>query len=78
MVIAGATIPGRAVTADSQAPLALVLPTVFCTPYPKDWHQRLGSGVHATASETLVQHTIWIVETGSTNMREHHAANTLP
>lgn len=48
--------------------------TVFCTQYAKkDWHQRLGSGVHADAiMDRIVHHTIWI-ETGSTNMREHAA-----
>ena len=50
--------------------------TVFCTQYPqKDWHQRLGSGVHADAiMDRIVHNTIWI-ETGGTNMREH-VANT--
>ena len=49
--------------------------TVFCTQYAKkDWHQRLGSGVHADAiMDRIVHNTIWI-ETGSTNMREHGAA----
>ncbi len=53
--------------------------TVFCTQYPKkDWHQRLGSGVHADAiMDRIVHRTIWI-ETGSTNMREHDAANPTP
>ena len=48
--------------------------TVFCTQYAKkDWHQRLGSGVHADAiMDRIVHNTIWI-ETGSTNMREHTA-----
>lgn len=41
----------------------------------KDWHQRLGSGVHADAiMDRIVHHTIWI-ETGGTNMREHAAVN---
>ena len=46
--------------------------TVFCTQYAKkDWHQRLGSGVHADAiMDRIVHNTIW-VETGSHNMREH-------
>jgi len=49
--------------------------TVFCTQYAKkDWHQRLGSDVHADAiMDRIVHNTIWI-ETGSTNMREHTAA----
>ena len=48
--------------------------TVFCTQYAKkDWHQRLGSGVHADAiMDRIVHNTIWI-ETGGTNMREHTA-----
>ncbi|WP_205750041.1 ATP-binding protein [Cryobacterium sp. SO1] len=50
--------------------------TVFCTQYAKkDWHQRLGSGVHADAiMDRIVHRTIWI-ETGGTNMREHTADN---
>ena len=46
--------------------------TVFCTQYAKkDWHQRLGSGVHADAiMDRIVHNTIWI-ETGTYNMREH-------
>jgi DNA replication protein DnaC len=46
--------------------------TVFCTQYQqKDWHQRLGSGVHADAiMDRIVHNTIWI-ETGTYNMREH-------
>ena len=48
--------------------------TVFCTQYAqKDWHQRLGSGVHADAiMDRVVHHTIW-VETGSYNMRANAA-----
>ena len=48
--------------------------TVFCTQYAKkDWHQRLGSGVHADAiMDRIVHRTIW-VETGTSNMREHAA-----
>ena len=48
--------------------------TVFCTQYAKkDWHQRLGSGVHADAiMDRIVHNTIWI-DTGSQNMREHAA-----
>ncbi|WP_283255771.1 MULTISPECIES: ATP-binding protein [Brevibacterium] len=51
--------------------------TVFCTQYAKkDWHQRLGSGVHADAiMDRIVHNTIW-VETGSHNMREHAALNS--
>ena len=42
----------------------------------KDWHQRLGSGVHADAiMDRIVHNTIWI-ETGDVNMREHTATNS--
>ena len=39
--------------------------TVFCSQYAQeDWHQRLGSGVHADAiMDRIVHNTIW-VETG--------------
>ncbi|MGO3141655.1 MAG: ATP-binding protein [Galactobacter sp.] len=49
--------------------------TVFCTQYAKkDWHHRLGGGVHADAiMDRIVHNTIW-VNTGSTNMREHAAS----
>ncbi len=48
--------------------------TVFCTQYQKkDWHQRLGGGVHADAiMDRIVHNTIWIT-TGELNMREHTA-----
>ncbi|WP_233197448.1 ATP-binding protein [Cryobacterium sp. N21] len=48
--------------------------TVFCTQYQqKDWHQRLGSGVHANAIMVRIIHnTIW-VETGTYNMRKQTA-----
>lgn len=48
--------------------------TVFCTQYAqKDWHQRLGSGVHADAiMDRIVHNTIWVA-TGSYNMRQHAA-----
>ena len=51
--------------------------TVFCTQYlQKDWHQRLGSGVHADAiMDRIIHNTIW-VETGNYNMREHAALVT--
>lgn len=50
--------------------------TVFCTQYAKkDWHQRLGSGVHADAiMDRIVHNTIW-VDTGTHNMREHTSMN---
>ncbi|MET1154095.1 ATP-binding protein [Arthrobacter sp.] len=48
--------------------------TVFYTQYSqKDWHQRLGSGVHADPiMDRIIHNTIW-VETGTYNMREHTA-----
>lgn len=50
--------------------------TVFCTQYAKkDWHQRLGSGVHAdTIMDRIVHNTIW-VDTSNHNMREHASVN---
>ncbi|MGO4384377.1 ATP-binding protein [Specibacter sp. RAF43] len=50
--------------------------TVFCTQYQqKDWHQRLGSGVHADAiMDRIIHNTIWI-ETGSDNIREKIGAD---
>lgn len=52
--------------------------TVFCTQYPKkDWHLRLGDGVHADAiMDRVVHNTTWI-ETGTFNMREHQAKSQL-
>jgi DNA replication protein DnaC len=51
--------------------------TVFRTKYAKkDWHQRLGSGVHADAiMDCIVHNTIWIT-TGEMNMREHGGSIT--
>jgi hypothetical protein len=52
--------------------------TVFCTQYAKeDWPQRLGSGVHADAIMDRIVHRVMWIETGSTNKREHDAANTV-
>lgn len=53
--------------------------TVFCTQYQqKDWHQRLGSGVHADAiMDRIIHNAIW-VDTGSYNMREHTADKAHP
>ena len=53
--------------------------TVFCTQYAqRDWHQRLGSGVHADAiMDRIVHNTIW-VETGGHNMREHTNSQAKP
>ncbi|MBB5641118.1 ATP-binding protein [Cryobacterium roopkundense] len=48
--------------------------TVFCTQYQqKDWHQRLGSGVHADAIMDRILYNTVRVETGTYNMREHTA-----
>ncbi|WP_344310507.1 ATP-binding protein [Brevibacterium samyangense] len=45
--------------------------TVFCTQYAKkDWHHRLGGGVHADAiMDRIVHNAVW-VDTGTHNMRE--------
>ncbi|AXE39466.1 Insertion sequence IS5376 putative ATP-binding protein [Acidipropionibacterium virtanenii] len=53
--------------------------TVFCTQYAKkDWHHRLGSGVHADAiMDRIVHNTIWF-DTGNHNMREHTAPTPTP
>ena len=51
--------------------------TVFCTQYQqKDWHQRLGAGVHADAiMDRIIHNTTW-VDTGTYNMREQAALAT--
>ncbi|MDJ0325205.1 ATP-binding protein [Cryobacterium sp. PH31-AA6] len=51
--------------------------TVFCTQYQqKDWHQRLGAGVHADAiMDRIIHNTTW-VDTGTYNMREQTALAT--
>ena len=51
--------------------------TVFCTQYQqKDWHHRLGAGVHADAiMDRIIHNTTW-VETGTYNMRERTAHAT--
>jgi len=51
--------------------------TVFCTQYQqKDWHQRLGAGVHADAiMDRIIHNAVW-VDTGNYNMREHTALTT--
>ncbi len=45
--------------------------TVFCTQFrQKDWHARLGGGVHADAiMDRIVHGTAW-VEMGELNMRQ--------
>lgn len=41
--------------------------TIFCTQYrSKDWHARLGGGVHA---EAIMDGTVWL-EMGDVNMRD--------
>lgn len=53
--------------------------TVFATQYAKkDWHARLGGGVHADAiMDRIVHNAIWI-NTGDINMRENMAATRHP
>lgn len=48
--------------------------TIYCTQFRRgDWHQRLGSGVHADAiMDRIVHNAVWF-ETGSLNMREVHS-----
>ena len=49
--------------------------TVFATQYAKkDWHARLGGGVHADAIMDRIVHDAWWINTGDINMREHSAA----
>ncbi|MDO5399235.1 MAG: ATP-binding protein [bacterium] len=45
--------------------------TIFCTQYPKkDWHSRLGGGIHADSiMDRIVHNSTWIF-TGTKNMRE--------
>lgn len=46
-------------------------PTVFCTQYPmKDWHHRLGGGVHADAIMDRIVHGATWFYSGDVNMRE--------
>ena len=48
--------------------------TVLCTQYPvKDWHQRLGGDVTADAIMDRIVHNGITIDTGSYNMRQHHA-----
>lgn len=51
--------------------------TIFCTQFrSKDWHVRLGGGVHADAiMDRIVHNTAW-VEMGELNMRKKLSANT--
>lgn len=45
--------------------------TIFCTQYPKkDWHSRLGGGIHADSiMDRIVHNAAWIFA-GAKNMRE--------
>lgn len=48
--------------------------TVFCTQYPvKDWHERLGADVTADAIMDRIVHNSITMDTGTYNMRKHHA-----
>lgn len=45
--------------------------TIFCTQFKKkDWHARLGGGVHADAIMDRIVHGAAWLETGEVNMRE--------
>lgn len=52
--------------------------TIFCTQFgKKDWHSRLGGGVHADAMmDRIVHNAVWF-ETGNVNMRAHLAKSSL-
>lgn len=51
--------------------------TIFATQYgKKDWHARLGGGVHADAIMDRIVHNATWINTGEVNMREHTAAKT--
>lgn len=48
--------------------------TIFATQYAKkDWHSRLGGGVHADAIMDRIVHNAMWINTGNINMREHAA-----
>lgn len=51
-----------------------IVPILFCTQYPKkNWHQRLGGGVHADAiMDRIVYNAVWYYA-DDVNMREHYA-----
>lgn len=48
--------------------------TIYCTQFmKKDWHQRLGGGVHADAMmDRIVHNAVWY-DTGDKNIREYEA-----
>ena len=50
--------------------------TVFCTQFKKkDWHPRLGGGVHADAiMDRIVHNAVW-VDMGEANMRQRCGAD---
>nr|WP_241734110.1 ATP-binding protein [Dietzia natronolimnaea] len=49
---------------------------VFWTQYTKkDWHQRLGVGVHADAILDRIDYNSLWIDVGTHNMREHPAAS---
>lgn len=50
--------------------------TVFCTQFKKkDWHPRLGGGVHADAiMDRIVHNAVW-VDMGEANMRQRRGAD---
>lgn len=49
--------------------------TVFCTQFrKKDWHARLGGGVHADAIMDRIVHNATWVDMGETNMRQRRSA----
>lgn len=48
--------------------------TILATQYAKkDWHARLGGGVHADAIMDRIVHNAMWINTGDINMREHTA-----
>lgn len=48
--------------------------TVFCTQFrKKDWHARLGGGVHADAITDRIVHNATWVDMGDTNMRQRRS-----
>ena len=52
--------------------------TIFCTQYrKKDWHDRLGGGIHADAIMDRIVHNAAWVETGNLNMREYCAKHKI-
>ena len=50
--------------------------SVFCTQFKKkDWHPRLGCGVHADAIvDRIVHNAVW-VDMGEANMRQRRGAD---